>query len=97
VRRWWRRRWHRRDHLHQTNESPISVAAGGCVVAAGPVDVNAAGTMFYEIDDAAPGTDAIEAVIISDSFYGSEGCAFSYDQTVVDESFPGTRYDSGPV
>jgi hypothetical protein len=65
--------WHRRDHLHQTNESPISVAAGGCVVAAGPVDVNAAGTMFYEIDDAAPGTDAIEAVIISDSFYGSEG------------------------
>lgn len=83
-------------YSYASNE-PFSVPPGTCGAVVGPVDVNGDGTMFYSLVDASPDTDSIEAVIISDSFYATEGCGFTYSQTVMDESFVGSNQDSGPA
>jgi len=67
---------------------PIAVAAQTCVLVWEPVTVGN-GSMHYAIDDLG-GTDAIEAVIISDSFFSTEECRFTTDQTVVDVSVSGS-------
>ena len=67
---------------------PIAVAAQTCIEVWEPVTVGN-GSMHYAIDDLG-GTDAIEAVIISDSFFSTEECGFTTDQTVVDVSVSGS-------
>ena len=79
------------------SNTPLSVAAGNCDPVVGPVDVNGDGSMFYSLVDASPDTDSIEAIIVSDSLFVTEGCSFAPSQTVVDESFVGSNSDSGPV
>jgi hypothetical protein len=68
---------------------PISVAAGTCSLVWGPEDVGN-GWMHYAIDDLGAGTDAIRAVIISDSFFFSEECKFTAGQPILDETFTGS-------
>ena len=67
---------------------PIAVTAQTCIEVWEPVTVGN-GSMHYAIDDLG-GTDAIEAVIISDSFFSTEECGFATDQTVVDVSVSGS-------
>ena len=69
--------------------SPITVPAQTCTLVLGPEDVGN-GWMHYAIDDLG-GTDTIRAVIISDSFFYSEACAFTTDQTLFDETFMGSK------
>ena len=71
-----------------SSAEPIAVAAQTCVLVWEPVTVGN-GSMHYAIDDLG-GTDAIEAVIISDSFFSTEECRFTTDQTVVDVSVSGS-------
>jgi hypothetical protein len=73
---------------------PITVPAQTvqpCMLVAGPEDVGN-GWMHYAIDDLG-GTDNIRAVIISDSFFFSEECAFTTDQTILDATFTGSKSD----
>jgi hypothetical protein len=76
---------------------PLDVPASSCQVVAGPTSVQA-GTMFYEVDDDAPGTDLIESVIISDSFYISYGCTFDAStQAITDDTFTGSHQSTGQI
>jgi hypothetical protein len=73
---------------------PITVPAQTvqpCMLVAGPEDVGN-GWMHYAIDDLS-GTDNIRAVIISDSFFFGEACAFTTDQTILDATFTGSKSD----
>ena len=70
----------------------ITVAPGECTAVVGPVSVNGDGSMFYQVDDAS-GTDALTLVILPHSFFYYQGCAFTYDQTLVDVSFVGSKSD----
>ena len=54
---------------------PVGVAAQTCILVSGPITVGN-GWIDYAIDNAA-GTDAIRALIISDSFYSSYQCDLS--------------------
>ncbi len=75
--------------------NPVTVPAQFCVLVNGPFNVAGNGSMTYAIDDLS-GTDTIEAVVISDSFYSTESkepCGFTTDQTIVDVSFVGSRSD----
>jgi hypothetical protein len=73
---------------------PFGVPAQTCQVVLGPIAVGN-GWMHYEIDDLGAGADAIEAVIISDSYFSTEECGFTTDQAILDVSFPGSS--SGDV
>ena len=68
---------------------PVKVTAQTCILVRGPIQVGN-GSMHYAIDDVGAGTDAIEAVIISDSYFSSEECRFKKDQTIVDVSVSGS-------
>jgi hypothetical protein len=68
----------------------ITVAPGDCTQVVGPVSVNGNGSMFYQVNDAS-GTDALTLVILPHSFFYYEGCAFTADQTLIDESFVGSK------
>lgn len=70
----------------------ITVASGDCTAVVGPVAVNGDGSMFYQVNDAS-GTDALTLVILPHSFFYFQGCAFTYDQTLVDVSFVGSKSD----
>jgi hypothetical protein len=79
------------------SRATMDVPPGGCQRVWGPSDVGT-GTMFYEVDDLPPGTDQLESIIISDSFYVSYGCAFNAStEAVTDDIFTGTYQNSGPV
>jgi hypothetical protein len=58
-----------------------------CGIVRGPEDVGD-GSMHYEVDDIGTlgAADTLEAVIISDSFFSSEGCTFTADQTLFEGS-----------
>ena len=69
---------------------PFGVPAQTCKLVWGPISVGD-GWMHYAIDDLG-GTDAMEAVIISDSYFANEAkCGFTSDQTVLDVSFAGSN------
>ena len=69
---------------------PLGVPAQTCKMLLGPIGVGN-GWMHYAIDDLGARTDAIEAVILSDSYFSSEGkCGFTTDQAILDVSFSGS-------
>jgi hypothetical protein len=75
--------------------NPVTVPASFCVLVNGQFDLTGNGSMNYAIDDLS-GTDTIEAVVISDSFYSTESakpCGFTTAETIVDVSFVGSRSD----
>ncbi|HEY6476662.1 MAG TPA: hypothetical protein VI456_08770 [Polyangia bacterium] len=75
----------------------VQVPAVACQLVAGPAPVGT-GTMFYEIDDLAPGTDEIESIIIANSFYYTYGCNFDAStEAVTDDTFTGSHQNSGQV
>ena len=77
--------------------APFGVPPYNCQVVVGPVSVGT-GTMFYSVDDHAPGTDVIESIIIADSFYISYGCNFDAStQAVSDDTFEGSHQNAGQV
>ena len=79
------------------SQLPVDVAPYACQVVAGPTSVGS-GTMFYAIDDLAPGTDQIESIVIADSFYLSYACNFDAStQAVTDDTFTGSHQNTGPV
>ncbi len=69
---------------------------GFCGIVVGPEDVGD-GSMHYEVDDIGTlgAADTLEAVIISDSFFNTEGCTFTADQTLFDGSV--IVSNSGPI
>ena len=72
--------------------APIVVPAESvqpCMLVWGPEDVGN-GWMHYAIDDLG-GTDSIRAVIIPDSFFFTEECGFTTDQTLFDATFMGSK------
>ena len=74
---------------------PFAVSAQTCIMVWGPVDVGT-GWMHYVIDDLGVGADAMEAVIISDSYFSTEECrGITADQPILDVSFTGSS--SGDV
>lgn len=76
---------------------PVGISPYGCQLVAGPAPVQM-GTMFYQVDDNAPGTDVIETIIIGDSFYLSYGCNFDAStQAIADDTFTGTHQSTGQV
>ena len=84
-----------------TPSGPFGVPAQTCQMVWGPISVGN-GWMHYAIDDLGGG-DAMEAVIISDSYFSTEECpgstadrpGFTTDQTILDVSFTGSN--SGDV
>ena len=76
---------------------PLDVPPGMCKLAWGPEQVGT-GTMFYAVDDLAPGNDDIESIVIADSFYLSYACYFNVStQAVTDDRFTGSHKSTGQV
>ena len=69
---------------------PFGVPAQTCKMVWGPISVGN-GWMHYAIDDLGGGGDAMEAVIISDSYFANEECRFTSDQAILDVSFAGSN------
>jgi hypothetical protein len=72
---------------------PITVAGGACEGVVGPVTLHGDGKMYYQVQDDS-GTDTMTLAILPYSFFASESCNFTTDQTLVDVPITGSAMDT---